>query len=202
MFSAPDAMAAPLSYAAKILVAVTRASVGGRQTSSEPLDPLEYQRERWRPIKVHQEQDEYLCDLSRSFHAIPVAEDRQGRRLVHPGCRCVLYRLAKSTRGRPRDAQDELRLVVPITLREDILHYAHENFQGGHQGIKWTHEKLRSEFYWPGMYADVERHVMECVDCASGKGYPANPGPSPGKLEPRRPFEVVSMDFVTHMPKS
>ncbi|OWZ17864.1 reverse transcriptase [Phytophthora megakarya] len=27
-------------------------------------------------------------------------------------------------------------------------------------------------------------------------------GPSPGNTEPRRPFEVVSMDFVTHMPKS
>ncbi|OWY99455.1 LOW QUALITY PROTEIN: hypothetical protein PHMEG_00029537 [Phytophthora megakarya] len=52
------------------------------------------------------------------------------------------------------------------------------------------------------MYADVERHVKECVDCASGKGHPSNPGPSPGNIEPRRPFEVVSMDFVTHMPKS
>ncbi|OWZ10509.1 reverse transcriptase, partial [Phytophthora megakarya] len=96
----------------------------------------------------------------------------------------------------------ELRLVVPVTLREDILHYAHEDFQGGHQGIKRTHEKLRYEFYWPGMYTDVERHVKECVDCASGKGHPSNPGPSPGNIEPRRPFEVVSMDFVTHMPKS
>ncbi|OWZ13266.1 reverse transcriptase [Phytophthora megakarya] len=52
------------------------------------------------------------------------------------------------------------------------------------------------------MYVDVERHVKECVDCASGKGHPSNPGPSPGNIEPRRPFEVVSMNFVTHMPKS
>ncbi|OWY95873.1 reverse transcriptase [Phytophthora megakarya] len=113
--------------------------------------------------------------------------------------RGVLYRPPEAD---PRDVQDELRLVVPTTLREDILHYAHEDFQGGHQGIKRTHEKLRSEFYWPGMYADVERHVKECVDCASGKGHPSNPGPSPGNIEPRRPFEVVSMDFVRHMQKS
>ncbi|KAK1928479.1 hypothetical protein P3T76_016044 [Phytophthora citrophthora] len=52
------------------------------------------------------------------------------------------------------------------------------------------------------MYADVERFVKEWVDCASGKGRPPNPGPSPGNIEPSRPFEVVSMDFVTHMPKS
>ncbi|GMF33952.1 unnamed protein product [Phytophthora fragariaefolia] len=52
------------------------------------------------------------------------------------------------------------------------------------------------------MYADVEHYVKECVDCKSGKGRPPNEGPSPGNIEPRRPFEVVSMDFVTHMPES
>ncbi|OWY90595.1 reverse transcriptase [Phytophthora megakarya] len=59
-----------------------------------------------------------------------------------------------------------------------------------------------SEFYWPGMYADVEPFVKECVDCASVKGNPPHTGPSPGNIEPRQPFKVVSMDFVTHMPKS
>ncbi|POM62954.1 hypothetical protein PHPALM_27828 [Phytophthora palmivora] len=83
---------------------------------------------------------------------------------------------------------------------QNMLHYAHEDFQGGHQGITRTHERLRSEFYWPGMYADVERFVKECVGCASGKGSPPNAGPSPGNIEPTRPFEAVSMDFVTHLP--
>ncbi|OWZ05158.1 LOW QUALITY PROTEIN: reverse transcriptase [Phytophthora megakarya] len=40
------------------------------------------------------------------------------------------------------------------------------------------------------------------VDCASGEGHPSNPGPSPGNIEPMRQFEVVSMDFVTYMPRS
>ncbi|GMF19435.1 unnamed protein product [Phytophthora fragariaefolia] len=53
-----------------------------------------------------------------------------------------------------------------------------------------------------GPYADVEHYVKECVECASGKGRPPNEGPSPGNIEPRHPFEVVSMDFVTHMPES
>ncbi|GMG18202.1 unnamed protein product [Phytophthora fragariaefolia] len=50
----------------------------------------------------------------------------------------VLYRLARSTRGRPRDFVDEPRLVIPDALRSDMLHYAHEDFQGGHQGITRT----------------------------------------------------------------
>ncbi|OWZ03834.1 LOW QUALITY PROTEIN: reverse transcriptase [Phytophthora megakarya] len=83
-----------------------------------------------------------------------------------------------------------------------MLHHAHEDFQGGHQEITRTHEKLRTELYGPGMYADVQHFVKECVDCASGKEAPPNAGPSPGKIEPRYPFEAVSMNFVTHMPES
>ncbi|GMF29898.1 unnamed protein product [Phytophthora fragariaefolia] len=129
-------------------------------------------------------------------------EDFQSSDLFALDARDVLYRLARSTRGRPRDFVDEPRLVIPDALRSDMLHYAHEDVQGGHQGITRTYEKLRSDFYWPGMYADVEHYVKECVDCASGKGRPPNEGPSPGNIEPRRPFEVVSMDIVTHMPES
>ncbi|GMF47850.1 unnamed protein product [Phytophthora fragariaefolia] len=83
-----------------------------------------------------------------------------------------------------------------------MLHYGQEDFQGGHQGITQTYEKLRSEFYWPEMYADVEHYVKECVYCSSGKGRPPNEGPSPGNIEPRRPLEVVSMAFVTYLPES
>ncbi|OWZ22383.1 hypothetical protein PHMEG_0002914 [Phytophthora megakarya] len=121
-----DAMASPLPFAAKTLVAVTRVSFRDR-SSPEPLDPLEYQRERWRRIKVHQEQHEYLCKL-RDFLKGEVDRfaPRRLRKITKVAdlfaldARGVLYRLAQSTRGRPRDAQDELRLVVPTTLRADI----------------------------------------------------------------------------------
>ncbi|OWZ02956.1 hypothetical protein PHMEG_00025395 [Phytophthora megakarya] len=41
--------------------------------------------------------------------------------------RGVLYRLPHSVRGRPRDALDNLRLVVLSSLQEDMLHHAHED---------------------------------------------------------------------------
>ncbi|OWY96008.1 LOW QUALITY PROTEIN: reverse transcriptase, partial [Phytophthora megakarya] len=116
--------------------------------------------------------------------------------------RDVLYRLSTPTPERPRNKQSELRLVVPDTLRADMLHYSHEDFGGGHQGINRTFERLRSEFYWIGMYADVQKFVRDCVDCASAKGRPPVLGPSPGNIEPKYPFEVVSMDFVTELPES
>ncbi|POM78836.1 Ubiquitin carboxyl-terminal hydrolase [Phytophthora palmivora] len=166
--------------------------------SAPKYGPLEYQAERWRRIKVHQEGDQYLSDIIaflkddlERFSPKRLKKIAKVADLFALDVRGELYRLARSTRGRPRDAGDELRLVVPESLRKDMLHYAHEDFQGGHQGITRTHERLRSELYWPGMYDDVERFAKECVDCASGKGSPSNTGPSPGNIEPTRPFEAV-----------
>ncbi|OWZ13589.1 reverse transcriptase [Phytophthora megakarya] len=116
--------------------------------------------------------------------------------------RDVLYHLAAPTPERPREKRSELRLVVPEALRPYILHHANEDFQNGHQGITRAYERLRSEFFWIGMFQDVEIFVKECTDCASAKGRPPNPGPSPGNIEPTGSFEVVSMDFITHLPKS
>ncbi|KAK1940726.1 Retrovirus-related Pol polyprotein from transposon opus [Phytophthora citrophthora] len=211
----PGPESAPLPRSARVLIAVTRAQVPNDNNLPEdddervPMGPLEFQAERWRRIKAHQNQDPYLVELMKFLKGdvgdLPRPRVRKLARVAEDfvlDSRDVLYRLSRATRERPRDNVDELRLVVPRDLHSDLLHYAHEDYQGGHQGIKRTFEKLSSEFYWLGMYADVERFVKECVDCASGKGRPPNPGPSPGNIEPSRPFEVVSMDFVTHMPKS
>ncbi|KAE9274998.1 hypothetical protein PR003_g29454, partial [Phytophthora rubi] len=183
---------APLSTAARIMVAVTRSHAQEPPERGEPMGPLEYQAERWRRIKAHQECDDQLMEIKKflkgdldSFSRGQIRRISKQAELYALDVRDILYRLSRATKDRPRDMSDELRLVVPESLRPDLLHYAHEDFQGGHQGITRTHEKLQSEFYWPGMYADVEAFVKECVDCASGKGRPPNPGPSPGNIEPR-----------------
>jgi ribonuclease HI len=206
----PGVESAPLPVVARVMSAVvTRSRAREQDAQREPMNPVEYQAERWRRIKAHQELDPRLNDLKKllndeldSFSRAQIRKLSKKADLYAVEVRGVLYRLSWSTRDRPRDMSDELRLVVPDGLRSDMLHYAHEDFQGGHQGVTRTFENLRSEFYWRSMYADVQRFVEECVDCASEKGRPPNAGPSPGNIEPRRPFEAVSMDFVTHMPRS
>ncbi|GMF35728.1 unnamed protein product [Phytophthora fragariaefolia] len=211
-----DSQSAPLPQAARVFAVLTRSKTKARTRPSpqvveagppdeevprNPMTPLEYQAERWRRIRVHQEQAIYRSEIKSFLKGDSGRSSPRRLRKISKvadlfalDARDTLYRLARSTRGRPRDVVDEPRLVIPDSLRSDMLHYAHEDFQGGHQGI--------TRFYWPGMYADVEHYVKECVDCASGKGRPPNDRPSPGNIEPRRPFEVVSMDFVTHIPGS
>ncbi|KAJ0390601.1 hypothetical protein P43SY_011220 [Pythium insidiosum] len=56
-----------------------------------------------------------------------------------------------------------------------------------HQGITRTYDRVRGEYYWPRMFRDVEEHVRACVDCATAKGRP----PNPGNLRAEYPFPAL-----------
>ena len=53
------------------------------------------------------------------------------------------------------------RIVVPQSLRKQILKLAHET----HQGIVKTKQFLRACFFWPGMDQDVETLIKGCGAC-------------------------------------
>ncbi|KAG2920044.1 hypothetical protein PC110_g18828 [Phytophthora cactorum] len=155
----------------RVMQAVTRSHARDESDQYVPRGPVEYQAERWRRIKAHQDSDPRLSELKKflkgEFDEFSRGRIKKVSKPVEPyvlDARDVLYRLSCSTEGLPRNMSDKLRLVVSETLRSDMFQYAHEDYQGGHQGITRTHEKLRSEFYWYGMYADVENFVKECAD--------------------------------------
>ncbi|OWY92605.1 LOW QUALITY PROTEIN: reverse transcriptase, partial [Phytophthora megakarya] len=192
-----------LATAAEALMVTTRSRAEADASSRTSVDQSGYQDERWRRIKVHQDEDLWIQQMKKVLKGdVSDLPRNQVKKIAKVSDQFVLDSLSTPTPERPHNKQSELRLVVPETLRVDMLHYSHEDFQGGHQGINRTFERLRSEFYWIGMYADVQKFVRECVDCASAKGRPPVLGPSPGNIEPRYPFEVVSMDFVTELPES
>ncbi|OWZ07653.1 reverse transcriptase [Phytophthora megakarya] len=110
----------------------------------------------------------------------------------------VLYYVG--TRPLRSDQQQEdavMRLVVPSTMIQEVLQNCHESLEGGHQGIR-----VKLDYYWIGLYADVAKHVRSCPDCTSSKSRPTIRGYSPGNILAERPFQVISMDFVIPLPKS
>ncbi|OWZ11554.1 reverse transcriptase [Phytophthora megakarya] len=120
---------------------------------SDPNDtsrPLDYRDERWRRIKIHQDENPELKSLKNYLRGDLVNYTRWEVKKIAKvsdryvlNSRGVLYRLDTPTPERPRDKRSELHLVVPEALRPDILHHAHEDFQSGHQGITRTYERLR-----------------------------------------------------------
>jgi hypothetical protein len=166
--------------------------------------------ERWRRIISHQQADPKLKRLLQylrgQLESLTKKEIKQLEKIADQyeiDNRGVLLFLSYGTRYSPLGRGLIARVVVPASLQADVLHMCHSDLQGGHQGVNRTYERLKKEFHWSGMYQAVQDYVKDCVDCSTGKdGGTRNRGKSPGNLEAEYPFQVVSMDFVTELPKS
>lgn len=52
------------------------------------------------------------------------------------------------------------QVVVPYDLK--VMKLTHESILGGHQGTKRTLDKVSTNFYWPGIDADIGRYCQSC----------------------------------------
>ena len=88
-------------------------------------------------------------------------------------------------------------------LKVDVLHQIHDNPLGGHSGFLKTLHRVKRDFYWLGLRADVRKMVRECDICQRLKYETCNPA---GLLQslpiPEKPWKDVSMYFVKGLPKS
>ncbi|POM71294.1 Reverse transcriptase, partial [Phytophthora palmivora] len=181
-----------------------------RTPSADNIDPVVVQAERRRRIDKAQDEELRWADLKaylrgelsqlsfrRARNAGKVADDFV---LSEDG---LFYR---HNRSRRRGGDDEpslnLRLVVPATMVNEVLQNCHNSVEGGHQGIVRTYHRVKSDYYWIGLYADVVRHVQSCQDCCTSKSKPQLRGYSPGNIVSDRPFHIVSMEFVIPLPRT
>ncbi|KAH9688170.1 Endonuclease [Citrus sinensis] len=97
------------------------------------------------------------------------------------------------------------RLFVPRwgNLRKEVIKECHGSKWAGHPGIERTTALVQASYFLPHMRDDIEAYVRTCLVCQQDKVDHQLPA---GLLEPlplaTRPWESVSMDFITSMPKS
>ena len=93
------------------------------------------------------------------------------------------------------------KIYVPNVsgIRTKILQEVHE--QSGHPDVLKTYENLIKSFYWKNCRKDVKSYVKLCKTCQKIKDKTSKPY---GALQPlpvpSRPWESVSLDFITHLP--
>ena len=81
------------------------------------------------------------------------------------------------------------RIVIPTTLRSDVL----ERLHTGHQGIVKCRERARQSVRWPGLSAQLEKVVKNCRECCREQLQRAEPL-MPSVL-PELPFQKVGTDL-------
>ena len=57
------------------------------------------------------------------------------------------------------------QLVIPVSLRANVLKIAHDVPTAGHLGRKKTEARILRRFYWPGVFRDVKTYVQSCEAC-------------------------------------
>jgi hypothetical protein len=87
------------------------------------------------------------------------------------------------------------RILVPSSLRQQVINIAHE----GHQGQAKTKALLRESVWFPGMDKAVKETVDSCLACQANLHInPPEPIQSPPM--PDRPWEKVKVDFYGPLP--
>jgi len=86
-------------------------------------------------------------------------------------------------------------VVVPVSLREQVIHQHHNPVFAGHQGEKRTLSYLRLVYSWPSMTKDVEEYVLKCASCARMKGGRTPRAPLGELPETSDPMDMVSIDI-------
>ena len=50
-------------------------------------------------------------------------------------------------------------VYVPRALRQEVIRQSHDGLTSGHFGIDKTVEKVTRDYWWPGLWVDVRKHV-------------------------------------------
>ena len=85
------------------------------------------------------------------------------------------------------------RLVIPVTLRKEILDILH----CGHQGTSSMRTRASDTVYWPGMQREIGERRARCDSC--DRVSPSLPASPPHPLpSPEYPFQMLASDYFTY----
>ena len=109
----------------------------------------------------------------------------------------LLWKIVKKCK--PYDSK--YRLVVPSSMKAEILHTFHDSIFGGHRGVNTTFNKIHDRYYWRYLYKEVKNYCQTCQKCIFTKPSPQLQAPLL-PLATTEPFENVYMDIVGPLPES
>ena len=93
-------------------------------------------------------------------------------------------------------------IVIPDQFVEKVLHECHSAPTGGHQGVNKTMGRIRRQFTWYGMTADIRSWIRQCDLCSRRKLAAKRHCAELVQLKPGEPMQIVAMDILGPLPES
>ena len=82
------------------------------------------------------------------------------------------------------------RVVIPPSLRKEVLAHLH----GAHQGVSQMTARAQASIFWPGITSDIARTRNNCGTCDTiAPSQPSLDAATP--MVPSYPFELICSDY-------
>lgn len=108
----------------------------------------------------------------------------------------ILYRFCSE-----QDSENG-QLVIPKSLRHEILQKYHSNPVSGHYGVDKTINRIAPLFYWPGMRLEITNFVKSCDECKRYKPSSMKPIGLLQTLSSNKRFEIIAVDLFGPLPRT
>ena len=95
-----------------------------------------------------------------------------------------------------------LQIVLPKSLRDEILTELHDHVTSGHLGTMKTLEKVKRRFYWHDYKAFVESWCRKCLQCQSRSLPKLRPRAPMKQSRTGTPLQRVSLDLLGPFPET
>lgn len=146
-----------------------------------------------------QREDKFIKNMIDILEGKCEKPDRSTRRTA----RCFEMKDGILYRKKWSNNEMKLTLVLPRSLRKDVLFALHDDVTSGHLGLTKTWEKIKARFYWPKMFSHVVNYVKSCHSCNAQKHPTTKPS---GLLQPipptLQPFQKIGIDKLGPFPTS
>jgi transposase InsO family protein len=136
-----------------------------------------------------------------------------------PRTAAVIRRLAAGEQIPPRNGQrwvlrdgllyqvkgQQQRLFLPADqqLQLQVLQEFHEEPSAGHKGFSKTLARIKQHYTWKGITRHVRQYCSTCPVCQACKARNTKPaGQAQPLYIPDRPWQSVSLDLITQLPRS
>ena len=134
-------------------------------------------------IKTAQQNDEKLSNLITQIQNNNTSEHVRKHFVMLED---ILYYISEN------ECISPLRIVIPEQLKSTVLKHLHD--LQGHLGIQKTYQLINQRYYWSGLFADVTKHVSDCVTCTT-RSLNTNRPPMQATNIPKYPFEIIAIDI-------
>ena len=108
----------------------------------------------------------------------------------------VLYRMWET----PAGDRSIKQLILPRTMRSEVLQQLHSSPTAGHLGVNKTPGRVRERFYWIQCSKDVRTFCKNCDLCSSRRGPTTKRRAPLGQYNVGAPMERLAIDVLGPLP--